>query len=226
MEVLADINLAGADEIICLGDIIGYGPDPEAVVDLLRERQIPCIMGNHEHGLVDESYVQLLNPTAQVSHRINVEMLSGGSIDYLQNLQPFMLVAGGRFVHGCPPDSFKTYMYDPSPARLGVIFSSYEEKICFVGHTHTLALYADDNGMISKDQLPEGKTGLLPGRRYIINIGSVGQPRDGLSNKAKYLVWDTEKETVESRHIAYNLSLTSGKIQKLGLPEINAIRLK
>ena len=224
-EVLADIDQVGADAVYCLGDIVGYGPDPEAVVQILRRKRIPSVMGNHELALSSAAYFSRLNDSTKKSLLITKSLLTEESIRYLKTLPDTVSAHGARLVHGCPPASVTVYLYDSSDRMLEKLFNAFPERICFVGHTHNLVLFGFDGSEVSRDKLSQGIVQLTPDNRYIINVGSVGQPRDRQSNNAKYLVWDTEQHTIDVRFVPYKVSITADKILKLGFPEYNATRL-
>jgi diadenosine tetraphosphatase ApaH/serine/threonine PP2A family protein phosphatase len=133
-------------------------------------------------------------------------------------------MSGCLFVHGCPPDSITTYLYSASDAYLRALFGAMEEKLCFVGHTHDLALVCSDGVQILRLPLPAGHTLLDEGCKYIVNVGSVGQPRDG-NNNAKYVIWDSAMKRLEVRFVPYDMAPTAEKILALGFPEFNARRL-
>ncbi len=225
LEVLADIDQTGVDTIHCLGDIVGYGPDPEAVVQLLRQKRIPSVMGNHELALLSDVYFSRLNDSTKKSLLITRSLLTEESIRYLKTLPETVSAHGARLVHGCPPASVTVYLYDPSDRMLEKLFNAFAERICFVGHTHNLALFRFDGSEVSRATLTEGFMQLVPNARYIVNVGSVGQPRDRQNKNAKYVVWDTEQHTIEVRFVAYTASITADKILKRGFPEYNATRL-
>ena len=223
-EVLADIDQSHVDRILSLGDNIGYGPDPEEVLQLLCARQIPSIMGNHELGIANPSYLSWFNHVARKSLEINRELLSPLSLNYLQTLEPTFTMPECLFVHGFPPDSITTYLFEVSDHELTRIFPSLAYELCFVGHTHALELISFDGRKVRHARLPEGDTHLEEGRKYLVNAGSVGQPRDG-DNRAKYLIWDSDSRLLEVRFIRYEIAKTVRGIMTLGLPIINADRL-
>ena len=225
LEVLADIDQTGVDAIHCLGDIVGYGPDPEAVVQLLRRKRIPSVMGNHELALLSDGYFSRLNDSTKKSLLITRSLLTEESVRYLETLPETVSAYDARLVHGCPAASVTVYLFDPSDRMLEKLFNAFPERICFVGHTHHLALFGFDGSEVSRDTLTEGIVPLVPDTRYIINVGSVGQPRDRQNKNAKYVVWDTEQHTIEVRFVAYTASITAEKIIKRGFPEYNATRL-
>lgn len=225
LEVLADIDQSGVDEIICLGDIIGYGPNPEEVVQKVRALQIPTIMGNHEMVVSDKKALKWFNPVARTSLKKTIQFLSEESIQYVRELPSSIVSHGCRFVHGFPPDSVRTYIFQISEEALLDTFKEMKEKICFIGHTHMLKLIRFDGDSVIEKPLKKGVTKIDADQRYIINIGSVGQPRDG-DNKAKYVIWDTDKNRLELKTIPYDAESVAERIIAKGLPETHARRLR
>ena len=223
--VLADVRHQKVSEIVSLGDIIGYGPQPEEVATLLLSEKIPSVMGNHEFALISRRYYKSLNPTARTSIDITRQLMSEKTLRHVATLPPFQTIEGCRCVHGCPPNSITRYLFNPSDERLHRLLSLFPERICFFGHTHNLAIYAiDGDGEIEKRRLVEERFVVREGQRCIINIGSVGQPRDG-NNNAKYAIYDTSDASVEIRFVPYDVEETKKRILARGLPEFNARRL-
>ena len=223
--VLEDIDSQHVSEIICLGDNIGYGPDPEEVIQKLRNRQIPSIQGNHEQALVDQTYFNRLNPDPKKSLELNRDMLSQESIQFINTLDPLMIYKNVRFVHGCPPKSPTSYLFLPSQHKLDSIFNSFPEKLCFYGHTHTLNFFEEGLPPEKGIDIKLGSYRLHPERRYIINPGSVGQPRDGMNNHAKYLIWEPKKRLITYRDVRYDVMRTVNKLRQLRFPSFNSERL-
>jgi predicted phosphodiesterase len=223
--VLADIALMGADRIFSLGDNIGYGPQPEEVVQALLDYQVVSIMGNHELGLVSRSYCSRLNATAIESLAITRSLLSPVSLVWLEALPAFHLFCDARFVHGCPPQSVTVYLHAPTETRLRRLFASYPERFCFAGHTHDLGFYKQDDTAITSSEWQVERKRLDPGTRYLVLPGSVGQPRDALSRYAKYMLWDQEAATLEVRALAYDVQKTIRLLGERGFPVTNAKRL-
>jgi predicted phosphodiesterase len=223
-EVLADIDRAHVDRIVSLGDNIGYGPEPEDVLQLIRARSILSIMGNHELGITDPSCLSWFNNYARRSLEMNRELLLPTTIEYLHTLAPALTLDRCLFVHGFPPDSTTTYLCEVSDRRLQRALLSLDQELCFVGHTHDLELISFDGQKVRHAPLPQGKIHLQEGWKYLINAGSVGQPRDG-DNRAKYLIWDTQSRQLEVRFLRYDIAKTVQGILALGLPRINADRL-
>jgi len=224
-EVLADIDRIGADFIINLGDIIGYGPDPENVARLLRSRSIPSVMGNHELGFVRPDFLDWFNETARVSLVMSAALISADTREWLKGLDATLVFEQALFVHGCPPHSVLEYIFQKNDEQLRAIFRNMEERICFVGHTHTLGAISFSDSIIRRLTLGEGPFDLVSHCKYIISVGSVGQPRDGYNYSAKYALWDTANRRLINRFVPYEVSKTAGKIISLGFPRINAVRL-
>jgi predicted phosphodiesterase len=223
-EVLADIDQAGVDGIASLGDNIGYGPEPEEVVLLIRQRNIPSVMGNHELAVVDTGCLDCMNPSARESLVLTKQLLSPDTVNYINMLKPSMTFHKSLCVHGCPPDSVTRYLFELSKTQLRELFLSMKEKICFVGHTHCPQIMSFDGEELASLPLSEGELTLQKDFQYIIDVGSVGQPRDG-NNNAKYVIWDTSSQRIEMRFIPYDIATTARKILEIGLPEYNATRL-
>jgi predicted phosphodiesterase len=222
--VLSDIDRLELDRVICLGDSVGYGPEPEQVLKLLQSRNIPSLMGNHEWGLLDEASLFWFNPQARRSLLQNRELLTKESLAYLKSLPFNMSFNDCLLVHACPPDDFKTYLFEISMARFPQLFHDMPENVCMVGHTHELVLISYTAGRVTIAPLAQGVKTLDNNSKYIVNVGSVGQPRDG-NNNAKYVIWNSESRKLEVRFIPYDISKTAEKIKALGLPRINADRL-
>jgi predicted phosphodiesterase len=226
LEVLSDIDRSRVESIVSLGDNIGYGPEPEEVLKLLRQHNIPSTMGNHELGIVDAPrYSSWFNPPTRLSLEITRRLISTPSFEFLKTLRSSTIHCECLCVHGCPPDSVTTYLFSLFGARLQQAFSKMEKDICFVGHTHELELISHDGKTALRSVLTKGVIRLERGLKYIINVGSVGQPRDG-DNRAKYVIWDSEDRTLEVRFVTYDIEATIRKILDLGFPAVNAHRLR
>jgi len=223
-QVLTDIDQSAVDKVVSLGDNVGYGPEPEGVVNLIRDQDIPCVLGNHELAIVEPKYEDLMNPNARESLHLTQKLISPHTINYMKGLKASLVFHGSLCVHGCPPDSVITYLFQVSNVKLKEIFLSMKEEICFVGHTHNLEIIQFDGKDMTRSPLPKGVLPLEARQRYIINVGSVGQPRDG-DNRAKYVIWDSASYQVDVRFIAYDIAKTASRILELGFPAFNARRL-
>ncbi len=224
-EVLKDIDALGVSKIFSLGDNIGYGPEPEAVIQRLQARGIPSVLGNHELAVTDASELDWFNPVARESLLKTVEMLSEASIERIHQFPYCRVEDDLRFVHGFPPDSPVIYQFQASDDDLVKTFSELQEQIFFTGHTHYPEIIEYNAGAIEKYKFSRQTLHLKTDTRYIINAGSVGQPRDG-NNNAKYVLFDAVARTVELRYIPYDIESTVQKILDAGLPEAHALRLR
>jgi len=222
--VIKDINASNIDAVISLGDNIGYGPEPDRVIKEIKALGIPSVQGNHELALKDEEYLNWFNPAARKSLVKTRDLLSKVSIRYMSQFEPFITSYDCRFVHGFPPDSPLIYSFQVSEGRKQEVFKDMAERMCFIGHTHTLEIIGYDGKDIQYQELSEGLFRLDPEKKYIINTGSVGQPRDS-TNKAKYVIWDSMEHSLDVRFLSYDIASVVRKIRAAGLPEEHAQRL-
>ena len=222
--VLADIAGCQVDDIISLGDNIGYGPEPDSVIKRIRQQGITSVQGNHELALIEPGYLSWFNDAARRSLKTTLKLLCGQSIEFISKLGIHLSAYGCRFVHGFPPNCPLTYLFQVSEGKKRNALKNLSEKRCFIGHTHTLDLISYDRAGLECDYLKQGLNKLDARRKYIISAGSVGQPRDG-NNKSKYLIWDSTEDTVEVKYVAYNIAAVVKKIQAAGLPQEHARRL-
>lgn len=223
--VLDDLDQLSVDSIYSLGDNVGYGAEPQAVLEELSRRGIVSVMGNHELGLASRrSREKDFNPHARQALEVTRTLLSDAAIRELAGFPRYLVVHGARLVHGCPPDSPTRYLYMVDEGEFLSRFKSYPEQVCFAGHTHELGLVVLEGGSVRRLPLPQGVTSVGSFERAIVNAGSVGQPRDG-DNRAKYLVWDTQAASVEVRFVAYDIASCAAKIEQSGMARRYADRL-
>lgn len=222
--VWADLSALGAEEVYSLGDAVGYGPDPEEVLAFLRQQGVQSVLGNHELGLVDPIYMDWFNPQARKALKRTKQLLSTESLDYLATLPPVLVAHGLRMVHGLPPQSVTTYLFEVSNGRLATEMAALEEHVCFVGHTHELVLVRIAGGEVKHLALGRDRETLDADMDWVVNIGSVGQPRDG-DYSAKYALYDTASHELQIRYVAYDPTDTKRKIRERGLGEVYALRL-
>jgi len=223
-QVLMDIGKSNIDNTVCLGDNIGYGPEPEQVVAMLKDHNIPTVMGNHELAVIDQNYLSLFNPLARKSLLRTIKLLSEETINFFYGLEPFLTRYECRFVHGFPPDSAAMYLFQVPEDELLLTFKQMKERICFLGHTHRLEIIDFNGQVVTRAPLTDTITNLDRDHQYIINIGSVGQPRDG-NNSAKYVIWDTLNDNIEVKFIPYDIVSVIDKIIAAGFPIEHAVRL-
>lgn len=223
IKVQADLIAVGVDETICLGDCVGYGAESEQVVAAINDLEIPIVMGNHELALVQPNQIKWFNPLARTSLEMIRAALSPEALAIIASWPRSLVRHESRFVHGFPPDKAKMYLFQAREDHLLRAFARSEERLCFVGHTHDLELIAFDGSEIERTPLA-APVHLKPDCRYIINVGSVGQPRDG-GKRAKYILWDTEEDTLMVGRVTYDNARAAEKIRRLGLPDAHAQKL-
>jgi predicted phosphodiesterase len=222
--VLDAIEHLRIDTVISLGDNIGYGPDSEAVVALIRARKIASVLGNHEMAVKNKHNLAWFNPVAQTALAIAQSQLSDASLSWINRLPRYRVTAGLRFVHGAPPDSAFLYLFQLPENKLIQKLAQSDESVCFVGHTHELGIISWDGTRLEKHPPGPGRYVLDPDHKYIINAGSVGQPRDG-SAGAKFVLYDTGTRELTVRAVAYPFEKTQRKIIAAGIPRMYAERL-
>lgn len=223
-EVLKDIKASSVDMTISLGDNIGYGPEPEKVIQLLRSNHIPSVIGNHELAVNRPKLLSWFNPIARTSLEKTISLMSESSFQYILNFNNCMVLNNLRFVHGFPPGSVTLYLFEMDEEKIKDVMIKMHEQLCFIGHTHILEIVTLDGNTISQNRLKEGVLKLDPKCKYLINAGSVGQPRDGTAH-AKYIIVDTLADELTVKYITYDVSDTIKKIYQAGLPEQHALRL-
>ncbi len=223
--VQRDLVQQGADRVICLGDNIGYGPDPDKVVCRLRQLGYCSVLGNHEFALMDKRGRRWLNFQAAENNVETERLLSDDNRKYCCRLPHSLVLQDCHFVHGYPMDSVVRYLDKQPDERIAALFAAAKPAIFFVGHTHKLELVTGHEGVISRRILGQETVDLDAGKKYIVSCGSVGQPRDG-DCRAKYVLWDTEKHRLTVRFVAYDKQVTMKKIRDRGFPENYAIRLR
>ncbi len=224
VQVFSDIDAVNADAVVCLGDNIGYGPQPDDVVKKIQERNIPSVMGNHELAVTDRLHLTWFNPVARKSLQKTFGMLSGDAINYICGMEKYLTGFGCRFVHGFPPDSQTVYQFQVPDKQAAAVMKKLKEDICFTGHTHILEIIDMEGDGVTRSYMKQGKRPLEDDHRYIINVGSVGQPRDG-DNRAKYVVFDTMKYDIDVRCVSYDIQAVVDKMTRAGLPRAHANRL-
>ena len=219
-------KLEGVDRLFCLGDIVGYGADPVYCIDKMKEIGCPCLKGNHEGAITGELDLYCFNEEAQQAIQWTKGQLKEYDFKYLNGLQKkiniFQNVLG---VHGSPRQPLWEYILDKQTAE--EIFTEFDFKIYFVGHSHVAGYfsYHRQNKIVRYVSAARGaELNLEESYSYIINCGSVGQPRDG-NPQASYVVFDTEKRAVSIKRIDYPIEKAQDKIRKANLPEFLAGRL-
>jgi predicted phosphodiesterase len=221
--VLADIAGRSPEAIICLGDFVGYGPDPDACVQRLRDTLAGAVVGNHDLAALDRADVTVFNPYARAAILWTREQLTDGVRAYLETLPRELRRPAFLAVHGSPRDPTDEYLFDASAAKAS--FESVEFRLGLVGHTHVPGVFIDDGeGVQARTLTPGDVLELRSACRYLINVGSVGQPRDG-DPRAAYLWLDEGHSRAQLIRLSYPLERTQRKMRAAGLPEVLAERL-
>jgi predicted phosphodiesterase len=215
----------GFDRAVVLGDLVGYGADPEGVVDLIRTLA-PCgaVRGNHDKVVIGASTGEDFNPIALEAARRNRLALSPAGLAYLRSLPRGPAKVDGRFLiaHGTPGEE-DDYLVDEHDAKAA--FGEAEFRVCFFGHTHVAGYFVQRNESVSGVTAPPPAVRLAPGTRYLINPGSVGQPRDG-DPRAAFALYDETDDTVWFRRVEYPVPRAQERILEEGLPPVLAARLE
>lgn len=221
--VLADAG--PVDETWCLGDLVGYGPDPNAVIETIRDLpQLTCLLGNHDVAVIGKMPFDVFNGDARRSLYWQEKVLTADNLAFLRSLPETAKVRGEvTLSHGGPRDPLWEYVLNTLSARLN--FDHFDTPWCFLGHSHVQSIFrfneANHRVTIERAQ-PNEALPLTP--RLILNPGSVGQPRDR-DPRAAYAIYDTEAKTWEPRRVAYNIAEVQERIRAAGLPEKHAMRL-
>ena len=221
--VLEDIeHRGGVEEVWCLGDIVGYGPDPHQCIELLQEYKHICVAGNHDWGAIGKANIADFNPDAAAACRWTAQQLSPEDIQYLENLPLTIERDDFTLVHGSPRDPIWEYTISTSIASEN--FNFFQSPYCLIGHSHTPLVFRDEDGDCSVSKLA-ANVGLALGQsRLIINPGGVGQPRDG-DPRASYAIYDSETNQIRPHRILYDIEATQDKMVESGLPIRLVVRL-
>lgn len=220
--VLQEIKKEDCNEIIFLGDIVGYGANPNECIELLRQERVVGVAGNHDYAVLNKTSIKNFNPYAQAAILWTQKILTKESLWYLD---AFLLVNKSypfHIVHSSPDDPGDWY-YLFTIEDIIPQFNFFSYPVCLVGHTHIPFVVAKRNdGKI--EIIKENKFELNSGWQYIINVGSVGQPRDQ-NPQASFAIYDTKTNIFEIRRIDYDIKTAADKIINANLPPILAERL-
>lgn len=224
--VLADAGRRSPDAYVCLGDVVGYGPEPNECVARVRALGPAMVAGNHDRGAVGLLPTEAFSPLARAAIEWTAGVLAPDGRAYLSALPERVAMPVFLAVHGSPRDPIQEYILD-LPTALAV-FAESTFGLCFVGHTHLPGIFLRDaDGRIgSRDLRPDEPVPLDGRSRYIVNAGSVGQPRDG-DPRAAYLTLDEAGggPAVTLHRVRYDIAATQAKMRAQGLPALLARRL-
>ncbi|MBF0510763.1 MAG: metallophosphoesterase family protein [Candidatus Omnitrophica bacterium] len=220
--VMTECRQLKIETLLCCGDIVGYGADPKACIHLVKKGNIVSVAGNHDwavSGRLDFSY---FTPNGQAAVLWTRSQLGMEDMIYLNNLPSWLKNKDCTLVHGTlqSPGQF-TYLTNIEKASQ--TFALMENKVCFVGHTHVPQVYIEREGRIYSSDILD--IDIQPDCRYIINVGSVGQPRDR-NPLASFCVYDTQLEMIENHRVPYDIERAQQKILEAGLPQALGLRLR
>lgn len=218
------VRRGGFDAVWCLGDVVGYGPDPNECVAWLRERDARCVAGNHDLACAGAMPVDGFNPWAAAACQWTQARLTPGSRTWLLALTPLPLVEGDfTLIHGSLRDPVWEYAVTPEVAAASL--KRQTTPWCLVGHSHLpLAFRQGAAGPLAGVFLADGEVVRAGSDRVLCNPGSVGQPRDG-DPRAAYALVDTEAGTLAHHRVAYDVLAVQARMREAGLPEPLAVRL-
>jgi diadenosine tetraphosphatase ApaH/serine/threonine PP2A family protein phosphatase len=212
------------DEILCLGDIVGYGPSPNECIALLRTRVKHAVLGNHDLAALENFGVEYFNDAARAAIAWTQVVLSDESRAWLNGLSYEIRYPEFLMVHGAPVNYFE-YILDKRTASKA--FALTDAPLVFIGHTHIAEYWVQEpDGSVGHRHMQlGGELKFEEGRRYIVDVGSIGQPRD-LNPEASFVFYDPEKRTVEWVRYPYPIGEVQEKIHEAHLPEYLAMRLE
>lgn len=224
--VIREIDSEEIDQVWCLGDVAGYGPQPNECIDELERLSLTAISGNHDLGVIGSIDLEDFNLDGQKAILWQRPRLSSGSLDYLRRLllkeKPLPNIT---LVHGSPRDPVWEYLLTPWLADEN--FEKLDTTVGFFGHTHLPVIYKKLGDAPAEALLPPAAKKFIlenDGARWLINPGSVGQPRDG-NPRASYLIFDSEELILEYRRLNYPVGKTQEIMHNVGLPPFLSERL-
>lgn len=219
--MLADIEPEQVDAVWCLGDTVGYGPRPNECCEAVAERAALCLVGNHDLVVLGELNVADFNEEAAIAARWTAEILTTGSRRFLEGLRPSGAADGVDLFHASARDPVWEYVLSDETARATLEESA--APLVLVGHSHVALAYAlQGDAVVGK--LGEAGTELGLEGRWLLNPGSVGQPRDG-DSRAAWLLLDLGNRFATFRRVQYPIEQTQQEMRELGLPRLLAARL-
>ncbi len=218
--VLEDADKSSCTHYVCLGDVVGYNANPKECLEIVRKLECPVVKGNHDEQAAMLEELHSFNPLAEQALAWTRNNLSEEDKDWLRDMRMVRQVRDFTIVHSTLDTPHKWgYVFNQLDASAS--FSYQHTNICFFGHTHAPRAYIRDSSVLS---LPLDKLHCEMGKKYFINVGSVGQPRDG-DWRASYVIYDSNRNDIELRRLAYDIETAQKKIIKAGLPERLADRL-
>ena len=219
--VLDDCRAQGVTDFLCTGDVVGYNACPHECMEIVRALGCPVVVGNHDYYVSSRQNLDDFNPAAAAVVEWTRKQLSMEEIYWLRNLPFTYTQMGVTLVHSTMdrPENFG-YVFDNLQAEAN--FLRQLTPICFHGHTHCPMIYEKQIGAVYRIDAQDFR--LPVGRKYFVNVGSVGQPRDG-DPRAAYVLYDPLARTIRFRRVEYDVAAAQAKVREAGLPERLADRL-
>ena len=213
-----------SDKVLCLGDVVGYGPNPNECIELLRGRVEHAVLGNHDLAALENFGVEYFNDAARAAITWTQGVLTDESRNWLNGLAYEIRYPDFLMVHGAPVDYFE-YILDKRTAAKA--FALTDAPVIFIGHTHIAEYWVQEpDGSIGHRHMQHGGELIFQeGRRYIVDVGSIGQPRD-LNPEASFVFFDSETRLVEWVRYPYPITEVQQKIHEAHLPDYLAMRLE
>jgi diadenosine tetraphosphatase ApaH/serine/threonine PP2A family protein phosphatase len=222
--VLADVQRSNATEIWCLGDVVGYGADPNDCCRLARANAAVCLAGNHDLAVTGDLNLGEFSTGAALAARWTQEVIDDDHREWLRSLEPSGAAQGVGLYHASPRDPVWEYVLSALLAEL--CLDAQEERVSLVGHSHVALAFERPEGQPATGAARrDGDTADLSGGEWIVNPGSVGQPRDG-DPRAAWLLLDTGGSTAEWRRTEYDIARAAASIRAARLPDSLAERLE
>lgn len=218
--VLADAREQSCTDFVCLGDVVGYNANPAECLEIVREMNCPVVKGNHDEDASGDHSLETMNPVAASALMWTREQLTLEQREWLRKLRMVRQVADFTVVHSTL-DQPTNWNYVTNRFDAMSNFSYQFTQVCFHGHTHVPRVYIKDSKV---HEVAAESVVIEPGAKYFINVGSVGQPRDG-DWRSCYAIYDIASRLIVFRRIEYDLAKTQAKIIAAGLPEMLADRL-
>lgn len=219
--MLDDCRKEGVTDFLCTGDVVGYNASPSECMKIVRELGCPVVKGNHDHYVASEQNLEDFHPNAAAVVRWTREQLTDEEIMWLYNL-PFVETKLGITLVHSTMDNPETFGYVFDHFQADANFIRQKTPLCFHGHTHVPMIYEKQVAGVYRIDPQDFK--LPVGRKYFINVGSVGQPRDG-DPRAAYVIYDQATRQVKFRRLEYDVQAAQERIRMAGLPERLAERL-
>lgn len=219
--VLADARTQSCTDFVCLGDVVGYNANPSECVKLIQELDCPVVKGNHDEQASIIASTEAFNELAEEAINWTREHLSTEDKAWLADLPLTSQVRGFAIVHATLDNPGQWgYIFNDLDAMAS--FTCQHTPLCFFGHTHWPTAFVQDDDDVRR--VAVGRVVLTPGKKYFVNPGSIGQPRDR-DWRSAYCIFDTDLQVIEQRRVEYDLETAQNKIRRAGLPDRLADRL-